>query len=269
MIINPYTFNASLVSRWINTTGETDSTIISALTTLEADLTTYGLTSKILALYPMVGGTATKHKFNFMNCQDTDAAYRLTFSGGWTHSSTGALPNGTNAIANTFIDTNVVLSANSGHLSYYSRTDSALFNELAMGVLNELNGGNGINLVIRRDTNLNSFRATETSAANGLVNSTSTDSKGLTTGSITASNSRKLYKNGTLLNTNSSSYTWDRDTSTYTIQLGGAVGFVTPSYFYTNKECAYASIGNGLSDTDVSNLYTAIQAFQTTLTRNV
>ena len=83
----------ALTTAWIAATGETDTTIISALNTLETDLTTYGLTAKIKALYPMVGGTAAKHKFNFMDARDTDAAYRLTFNGGWTHSSTGALPN--------------------------------------------------------------------------------------------------------------------------------------------------------------------------------
>ena len=38
---------------------------------------------------------------------------------------------------------------------------------------------------------------------------------------------------------------------------------------YAARECAFASIGDGLTDTDVSNLYTAVQAFQTTLSRNV
>jgi hypothetical protein len=38
---------------------------------------------------------------------------------------------------------------------------------------------------------------------------------------------------------------------------------------YSTKECAFASIGYGLDDTQASNLYTAVQAFQTTLSRNV
>ena len=35
------------------------------------------------------------------------------------------------------------------------------------------------------------------------------------------------------------------------------------------KQCAFASIGDGLTDTEVGNLRTAVQAFQTTLSRNV
>jgi hypothetical protein len=41
------------------------------------------------------------------------------------------------------------------------------------------------------------------------------------------------------------------------------------SAFYTTKECAFASIGDGLTDTEASNFYTAVQAFQTTLSRQV
>ena len=39
--------------------------------------------------------------------------------------------------------------------------------------------------------------------------------------------------------------------------------------FFSSKECAFASIGDGLTDTQASNFYTAVQAFQTTLSRQV
>jgi hypothetical protein len=38
---------------------------------------------------------------------------------------------------------------------------------------------------------------------------------------------------------------------------------------YSLKETAFASIGDGLTDTDVTNLYTRVQNFQTTLNRQV
>ena len=38
---------------------------------------------------------------------------------------------------------------------------------------------------------------------------------------------------------------------------------------YGNRECALASIGLGLSDTEAANFYTAVQAFNTTLSRQV
>lgn len=38
---------------------------------------------------------------------------------------------------------------------------------------------------------------------------------------------------------------------------------------YTKLECAFASIGDGLTDTEAANLYTAVQAYQTTLNRQI
>jgi hypothetical protein len=38
---------------------------------------------------------------------------------------------------------------------------------------------------------------------------------------------------------------------------------------FSNRQTAFASIGDGLTDTQASNFYTAVQAFQTTLSRNV
>ena len=38
---------------------------------------------------------------------------------------------------------------------------------------------------------------------------------------------------------------------------------------YSSKECAFATIGDGLTDTEVANLYIAVQTYQTTLARQV
>jgi hypothetical protein len=246
----------------------TDPTQQSAINQLVVDLKGYSIWSKMKALYPFCGGSASSHKFNLKDPRDLDVAFRLVFNGGWTHSSTGALPNGTNAYADTKLSPSLQLSANSAHLSYYSRTNSAFSGEIVMGILDGNTGASGLNLVVRRDTNLNSFRATETGGANGLVNSTSTDSRGFTSGSITSATSRKIYKNGTLLNTNTNNYTWNR--ANFNIPIGSAYDSHYVTYnSYTNKECAFASIGSGLTDTEAANFYTAVQAFQTALSRNV
>lgn len=249
---------------FITAAGITNATQISAINTLVKSLKNAGIWSKCNAIYPFVGGTSTTHSFNLINT----AQYQLTFFGGWTHASTGATPNGTNAYADTFIVPNSVMSANSAHLSYYSRTNSFVTNEIAMGVVLNL-GGTGLNLVIRRSGgDLNSFRATEAAGVTGLVNSTSTDARGLTSGSITSATSRKLYKNGSLLNTNTTNITWAR--STGKIFLGAVnISDLATASFFTNKECAFASIGSGLSDTEMTSLYTIVQAYQTTLSRNV
>jgi hypothetical protein len=49
----------------------------------------------------------------------------------------------------------------------------------------------------------------------------------------------------------------------------GAFNNNTVASFYSTKQCAFASIGSGLTDTEAANFYTAVQAFQTALNRNV
>jgi hypothetical protein len=38
---------------------------------------------------------------------------------------------------------------------------------------------------------------------------------------------------------------------------------------YSSKQCAFATIGDGLTDTEISNFYLTVQTFQTTLSRQV
>ena len=125
MIINPYIFFSfdTDALAFFSAAGITDNTQKLAVDKLVKDLKSYGLWTKMYAIYPFVGGTATTHKFNLKNPVDSDGAYRLVFNGGWVHSSTGILGNGTNTYANTKVPMNL-LPQNSAHLSIYSRTNS-------------------------------------------------------------------------------------------------------------------------------------------------
>ena len=261
MIINPYLVQPSapaygtLTTAWIAATGETDLTILGALNTLESDLTTYGLTAKMKALYPMVGGTAAKHKYNFMDARDLNAAYRLVFNGGWTHSSTGALPNGTNAYADTFLIPNV-LGQNNAHIAYYSRTASALTTTALMGV-NEA----GRMYLVR-------FGSTSTYVginSGGGPEGGTTSWQGYILGSRVNSGNARLFRNGSFVfNASEASISPE---SIKTIYLAAWNRFGADRY--SDAQCALASIGDGLSDAEAANYYTAVQAFQTTLSRQV
>lgn len=253
----------ALTTAWIAATSETDTTIISALNTLETDLTTYGLTAKIKALYPMVGGTAAKHKFNFLDARDLDAAFRLTFSGGWTHSSTGALPNGTNAYAETYLQPSVSLSQNSTHISYYSRTNRTLDYGVPIGSYDNIN--NGQLIIYARFTVNSMINRINTPSFTGDTYTGITDSKGFYIGNRTISSYSKLFRNGTSLGNGaviSSALT------TRNLNIG-ALNTPFGASAYDNEELAIASIGSGLSDTEAANFYTSVQAFNTTLSRQV
>ena len=88
---------------FINATGisgaEADS-----INTLTVGLKDIGLWTDLLVLYPFAGTTSTSQKYNLKNPADTDAAFRLTFAGGWTHDVNGAKGNGTNGYANMHFD---------------------------------------------------------------------------------------------------------------------------------------------------------------------
>lgn len=255
MIINPYLVQPSgpsygtLTTAWIAATGETDLTILSALNTLETDLTTYGLTSKMKALYPMVGGTAAKHKFNFMDARDLDAAYRLVFNGGWTHSSTGALPNGTNAYADTKLRAFTALSASSSHVSSYIRNapnGNVLVGHGSLDLFLQISGGQ---LYGSLATTSYSNTTQAANAALYMVNRPN-------------ATNQKLIRNSSILLNDSKASSSFSNTQNVFLAAYNLVSF-------SNAEIAIASIGDGLTDTEAANFYTAVQAFQTTLSRQV
>jgi hypothetical protein len=243
----------TLTTAWIAATGETDLTILGALNTLESDLTTYGLTAKMKALYPFVGGTAGKHSYNFMNT----AAHQITWAGGITHSSTGVLFNGTNGFGDSNFNVNTYKDNN--HLSYYIRTN-----------LDEVRVDAGINTssgarfdAISRLSNGGNF-GNHITNVNLLFSST--DSRGLWLNTRTTSTLQKVYKNGTSQGSETSSGTIAINGNIY---LGARNLVGTGALFYSTKETAFASIGDGLTDTEAANFYTAVQTFQTTLGRQV
>lgn len=80
-----------------------------------------GVTSGYVGLYPIIGGTGAKHKWNMFNPVDSDAAKRLVFSGTITHSANGMQGNGTNGVANSFINPSMDLNGDFAGW-FYSRT---------------------------------------------------------------------------------------------------------------------------------------------------
>jgi len=236
----------------------TDPTEQSAINQLVVDLKGYSIWTKFSALYPFVGGTATTHKFNLKNPLDTNAAFRLVFNGGWTHSSTGAKPNGTNGYADTFYTPSSHLTnINSNHISFYSRTNAQGGIEM---------GGGPVPLV---DLNLRYGSGAGGStmwnmAANANIPATS-DSRYFLINSRTASNLFKYIKNGTtILTTSTGAAGTTKPNVSYYI---GKRNY--PDNIYSTLECAFASIGDGFDDTEAANFYTAVQAFQTTLGRSI
>jgi hypothetical protein len=236
----------------------TDPTQQAAINTLVVDLKGYSIWSKMKALYPMVGGTASTHKFNLKNPLDTDAAFRLVFNGGWTHSANGAQPNGTNGFANTYFAPNTGI-LNSNSIGYYTRTVNS------SGATDPVNMG-GFNSSSSAST-LISNASTVSGRLNGTVISGSiTGGTGLISISKTSSTVTNVYKNGTSVSSGNSGGTL----ASSVIYLGTTnILGVTYASGYVNNQFAFVYISDGLSGAEASNFYTTVQAFQTALSRNI
>jgi hypothetical protein len=240
--------------------GLSDSVQISAIETLVSDLKTYGLWTKMRAIYPFVGGSAASHKLNLKDPRNLDAAYRLNFYGGWTHTNNGAQPNGTTGYADSKYNPNINGQLNSAHISYYSRTNTSASNAIDMGALSAA-PGNYHHMHIRHTGDL-MFGLINTSSAVSVSNNIS---QGLFISSRINSTNISLYRNNSNIGNVSLNSTTQPNNNIYI----GAGNITNSPQQYSSKESSFVSIGDGLTDTEAANFYTAVQKFQTTLGRNI
>jgi hypothetical protein len=222
-----------------------------AINTLVIQMKTDGIWTKMKAIYPMVGASAAACAQNLRS-----SSFTGTFTAtGWTFASTGVKGNGTSA----YMDTNyaqVVGDTDNNHISIYSRTDlnaaiadmGVVQSSLETNILSRLSNQfyfrmQGANITTISSTNsLGFFMANRISntQVKGMKNSTITTISNTSTGIITSLN----------------------------IFLG-AFNFNGTASNYSAREFAFSSIGQGLTDDEADDFYTAVQAFQTTLSRQV
>ena len=262
MIINPYIFGGldPDAQAFLTAAGITDATITSAINTLTLSLKANNLWTKMKAVYPFVGGTASTHKWNLKDPQDTNAAFRLTFHGGITHNSNGMIA-AINGYANTYLTPSTALSQNDTHISYYSRTSQANASACEIGC-NPVGNAGGSLILVKWSDGLSYYRVNSGTTYITVANS---DSKGFYMSNRTASNVINGWKNSTKVATGTIA---SNGLSNVALLInayndGGSI------FYYSLKDCAFATVGNGLNDTEASNLYTIVQTFQTTLGRSV
>jgi hypothetical protein len=253
----------SSASAFISAAGITDATQISAINNLVVGLKTDGIWTKMKAIYPFVGGTASTHKWNLKDPRDLDAAFRLVFNGGWTHSSNGATPNGTNGYADTKLNDSS-LTPNSSHISYYSRTNVSPTNTYEIGLYN---GTKGIWFALRNSSLGSVFTGgIFQTGASGEVSVSNLDSTGFYLGGKNGSTTVKFYKNGTSVASAAKADTTATNTSIYLASLNQNG---TPAFGFSTKQVAFSSIGDGLLDSEATALYNRVQNFQQSLNRAV
>ena len=200
---------------------------------------------------------AAAYKYNLKDPQDTDAAFRLKIFGTWTFSPTGAKPNGTNAYMDTSFVPSLNSSLNNAHLSYYSRT-SVVGTQVDMGSIGSVS--NAFYLIM----NLNNVAPSGINSSETNRTSAMSPTLGLLIGSRVSSTEEKYYTNNVsqILTKNSNSM------NSLNVYLGcfnqGGI-----ANLFSTKQCAFSSIGDGLTDAEALAFYTIVQQFQTSMARQV
>jgi hypothetical protein len=218
-----------------------------AIEQLIYNLCNFGLWDKIIALYPMVGGTALAHSFNLKNLVNNN----LTFFGGWVHSKTGAKPNGVNAYADTYLAQNsreFQFGRDDVHMSYYLKTPSNDA-ETVMGVYD---GSLNPNWLFPNNGGLSSISI----GSKSIVAGGATVNSGLIVGSS------KLDINSGIGMGNGVAYSIPQGVAIQNTPLTYAIGATNfaggVQIRHTVAECGFASIGTGFENPSQLLLLNAI-----------
>lgn len=249
------------VVAFINAAGITDTTQISALVTLVESAKSNSWWDKCKAIYPFVGGTANSHKYNLKDPRDANDAFRLTFSGNFTHSSTGIKGDGSTAWAQTYLSPSTSLSLTSTALSYYTR-DIPTFNRMAFSGSNISNDRLFFYLIWA--SNVSFYDCYGTSGGFRTVSVTALPPKGFYMGSRTSSIDSRIYRNGVQSGVTQTNLMNNNITSASLQMFRQDNGTL-----YNNTECAFATIGDGINSTLALTMYNDVQTFQTALGRAV
>jgi hypothetical protein len=166
-------------------------------------------------------------------------------------------PNGTSAYFDTTLIPNTSLSLNSIHGSSYSRTNASQFGPLFSSE-NPGTYANGFYIWPDFSGGNISVRANDDTSTGGTNSST----LGFSLIIRTSSTIKKYFRNNVSIFNTTVTSTGLNTSSIYLAASRNNANF-------SNYEQAFASFGDGLTDTQASNFYTAVQAFQTTLSRQV
>lgn len=247
---------------FISAAGITNCTQKVAIDNLVISLKSNGLWTKMKAIYPFVGGTAFSHKWNLKDPRDLDAAFRLAYIGTQIHNANGYTTNGIpNDCANSFLNPITDLaSLDSAHMSIYSRTDITSTSNADFGCASNTN----IRFMMEMRHSDGRIYNDMYGATVNRMSAATANSLGLFVGNRTSSTVANTWRNSTKLTTDSTT----RTTSPPSIPMyvGGVNGFGAAS---NARTYCFATIGDGLTDADVANLYTIIQAYETALGRQI
>jgi hypothetical protein len=198
------------------------------------------------------GSMLDQMKYNLKNTGSFSGSY----VGGWLPGYSGNKPNGVNGYMDSGLNPSASLSLNSNHLSYYSRTNTTntIFVEMGCRIASS-------EVYISYEYQNISYFSNYGSAINSPPNIT--NPTGLFINNRMSSTvAKRFHKNVMATYSQISTSLISRN-----IFVGGYNN--QSGLEYTQRECAFSSIGDGLTDYEAKALYWIVQKYQTTLGRQV
>lgn len=253
-LFNNEIVNDSDAQNFINAIGTLNEQQKLAIKTLVFNLKANNLWNLLDCVYPIIGGTASSHKFNLKNSRNADSAFRLTFSGGVTHDNNGMTGNGLNGWASTFYNNLNHALLNSHHISFYSRTNKNT-TEIEMGIFS------GVNYTLL-EIRTAGITYPSIAASTSFPQFSDGDARGYYIANRTASNVSNGWKNGVKRGTSTVASTSLANVEYRILAVNGAA-------FLSTKQCAFATIGKGLNDSQATILSNIVQLYQMMLNRAV
>lgn len=227
----------------------TDATKKNKVNQLFVDLKSYSLLDKFYAFYLLNLGDATKNRFNIINPVDSDSAFRLTFSSGFTFSDTATTPNGSGTFAKTFLNPSTVFTEDSIHLSTFGTQNVPSRYEIGCwGPENSLLTRYGANPTT-------AYLVSNTSVFAGGTN---TDNSGFIIGN-NLGGTTSIYRNNTLIVSASKGFA--KGGTPFALWCSNRNATYTENAEYSFLPMSVATIGKGLTSQQMTDLNTCIQTY--------
>jgi hypothetical protein len=243
-----------------STSGYTDAQARTAITNLVDGLITDGIWDKLYCFFPFVGGTAAKHKWNLKN-PTTFEQDILYFVGSPTHNELGVVMNGSSNVAYINANPRQFKTGYEFNFGCYSQGGTSTANTVDIGYYAALNSG--IHLSIKYSTS--NHRC-------GIFSAQAVAYSGADTSFFIVNRLGSAYKSiRNTTNLISVSTTADGQPAlpnTLPLTLGAAINSGLSGYtLHAARTYSGYWFGQGLTDTQLGNFNTRVQAFNLALNR--
>jgi hypothetical protein len=232
--------------------GTLSATEKAAVNTLVVDMKAAGIWSGMKAIYPMVGASAAACAQNLKS-----SSFTGTFTSGWTFASTGVTGNGSSSYFDTTFKPGTDASLSGFSFGGYLRlnlTTPVQVDGVTTGSTSPFSQHNFVSA--------NMFSG---DIAN-IISYTGNPSQRMFVHRRTSSSFAESYRNSTSLGTNTSTAS---GLPTGNFYLGARNDGSGSIVLYTSQQYAFYFFGLSLTNQNALDLTTAVNTFQTTLSRNV